>query len=57
MKCCICGGEIEAEISGWNFGNNAEPIKNGRYCNYCNDFVVIPTRIKIFMERRKNDNL
>lgn len=39
MKCCLCGREIEG------YGNNAEPVKDGRCCDDCNDNVVLPVRI------------
>ena len=39
--CVICGCDI------YDFGNNAEPVKNGRCCDTCNDTVVIPKRIEI----------
>lgn len=45
MKCCICGGEIENKF-GWDRGNNALPIKDGRCCDTCNDMEVIPARLK-----------
>ena len=32
--CSICFLEV------WGFGNNAEPINNGRCCNTCNDLVI-----------------
>ena len=38
--CSICGCEYD------NYGNNAQPINNGRCCNECNDTRVIPERIK-----------
>lgn len=28
-----------------NWGNNAEPVNEGRCCDYCNDTVVIPARL------------
>jgi CobQ-like glutamine amidotransferase family enzyme len=43
-KCCICGGVIAG------FGNNAEPVKEGRCCGFCNATVVIPARIKNMRE-------
>lgn len=51
MKCCLCGVEIEKKYtqSGkmfYDIGNNAQPLKNGRCCNLCNDTRVIPARIK-----------
>ena len=41
MKCCICGLEFEG------FGNNAEPIKEGRCCDKCNEYIVIPERMRL----------
>ena len=46
--CVICGLKIEIITDGdfeWTEGHNAEPIKQGRCCTYCNDTVVIPTRL------------
>jgi len=45
MDCSICGLPIKAEINGWDSGNNAEPVNDGRCCNECNSRVVIPRRI------------
>ena len=39
-KCIICN----TQIKGW--GNNANPVQNGRCCNDCNSEVVIPYRIE-----------
>ena len=39
-KCVICKKEFEG------FGNNAEPIKEGRCCDECN--------VKVFIKRIKN---
>ena len=38
MNCSICNNEINDR-----FGNNAEPVNNGRCCSDCNSTVVIPT--------------
>lgn len=40
-KCVLCG-------LGFNgYGNNPRPLKeNGRCCDDCNDFKVIPARMK-----------
>lgn len=38
--CAIC----EADIEG--YGHNGRPVVNDRVCNFCNDFEVIPARIK-----------
>jgi len=46
--CCICDKQFEG------FGNNPDPIKRDGYCcDDCNLMVVVPARIKEFMERRK----
>ena len=41
IECCLCGISIQKIES-----NNAQPIKEGRCCGYCNSIVVIPARIK-----------
>lgn len=38
--CSIC----KKEYTGW--GNNAEPINDGRCCDECNWKKVIPARMK-----------
>ena len=37
--CSICGKEYQG------FGNNAQPVDDGRCCNECNSKVVIPFRM------------
>lgn len=40
--CCLCG----KETTGW--GNNPSPVvdkEGAKCCNYCNNRIVIPTRI------------
>ena len=32
--CCLCGDEIKG------YGNNAEPLAEGRCCDRCNDNVL-----------------
>ena len=45
-KCDICGGPILPNpISGWDLGHNAEPVREGRCCDSCNDGIVIPARM------------
>jgi hypothetical protein len=39
-KCCICCKPLKDE-----FGNNAQPVKEGRCCNECNASVVVPARL------------
>lgn len=45
-KCCICGKKLEG------YGNNPWPVKeDGRCCDDCNAFVVVPARMmKLFKE-------
>ena len=40
MKCSICDNKITG------FGNNAEPVNNGRCCDTCNFTKVISARLK-----------
>ena len=51
MKCCICKKEIEVKGT-WNKGNNANPVKDGRCCDKCDNEIVIPFRIKSFIKDR-----
>lgn len=39
MKCCICKKETG------KYGNNANPLINGRCCDLCNEQKVIPFRL------------
>ncbi len=39
QKCSICGKKYDG------YGNNAQPVNNGRCCDECNIKVVIPRRI------------
>lgn len=43
-RCCICG----TRFTGW--GNNAEPVKEGTCCDYCNTTYVMPARIRTMDE-------
>ena len=48
MECSICNNEIETNpLTNWDQGHNAEPVNEGRCCDFCNSSVVIPTRIGI----------
>ena len=48
FKCSIC----QDNFSG--FGNNPQPVKEGRCCDECNDNVVIPTRMKDIIKSNSN---
>lgn len=49
--CSICEDPIPVEWNGWALGHNAAPVNDGRCCEACNDFVVIPTRLKLITTR------
>lgn len=52
MNCSICGNKIQP-VGDWTEGHNAEPVNSGRCCDYCNDAVVIPERLREIYGRRK----
>ena len=39
VRCSICGKTF------YGYGNNAQPINNGRCCDDCNSYYVIPERM------------
>src|SRR5262245_45416527 len=45
MNCCICGQRIKPK-GNWDRGHNAQPVKDGRCCDRCNEKKVIPARIR-----------
>ena len=45
MNSSICKKRIAVNLSGWDKGNNAEPVNNGRCCDSCNDTIVLPARL------------
>ena len=49
MECSICKGEIGVTSFGWDQGNNAEPVNDGRCCDTCDATVVIPKRIGMIL--------
>lgn len=53
MKCSICSETITPDSNGWAEGHNAEPINSGQCCGKCNDIVVIPRRLKDFMDTKE----
>ena len=48
MNCSICGNTINDK-----YGNNAQPINDGRCCDDCNPLVIIE-RLKNHLSNRKN---
>lgn len=47
--CSIC----QQDYIGW--GNNAEPVNEGRCCDMCNSAIVVPARIVMFYKRRAKE--
>lgn len=45
--CSICFGKYN------DFGNNAQPVNDGRCCDSCNWSVVIPARINLIYSFQK----
>lgn len=47
MKCCICDIEMTHEIipDGEYFGNSAQPVADGRCCDWCDRLKVTPARM------------
>lgn len=47
--CCICGKRFKG------YGNNPEPVsKTGTCCDRCNEEKVVPARIVLLAEIRRN---
>jgi hypothetical protein len=57
MKCSICDKEIPVKEGGWDSGNNAQPVNDGRCCDKCNMDVVIPERLQqaIWVRRKQEE--
>ena len=53
MKCSICKYAIKPDSNGWDKGHNAFPINSGKCCGSCNDCVVLPRRLKDFMDSKE----
>lgn len=46
LKCSICNNPIPVNGFGWAYGNNAQPVNDGRCCDLCNFMYVIPARLR-----------
>ncbi len=46
IRCSICGNTIQINALGWAYGNNAQPVNDGRCCDLCNFMYVIPARLR-----------
>jgi hypothetical protein len=51
-KCSICGRRYKG------FGNNAQPINDGRCCDYCNQKVIVERLIRYYKryDSKKEEN-
>lgn len=47
QSCCLCDGPING------YGHNAEPCWQGRCCDECNTYIVIPVRISVLFTNAK----
>lgn len=47
-ECSICGKQF------MEYGNNARPVNDGICCDECNYTVVIPTRMGLIAQGRRN---
>ena len=47
-KCGIC------EEMYIGYGNNANPVIDGKCCDKCNFTIVIPTRLGCILEQKQN---
>jgi len=45
--CCFCGKIIRG------YGNNAQPLKEGVCCDICNVMKVLPHRLRLASEERR----
>lgn len=48
--CAICEEDIEGH------GHNGAPVTEGRVCDLCNQFIVLPKRIDSFLEKKGVSN-
>lgn len=55
MKCSLCSLDIEVTKSGWDQGNNPQPLRepSARCCDWCNTNLVLPLRIHMCKNRKK----
>ena len=57
IDCSICGDKVDLHlhpVTGevyWDQGHNAEPLTNGRACDYCNEKRVINARLALIYMR------
>ena len=57
MKCVLCEENIRLnqDQRGYAYhGHNAQPVADGRCCDFCNYAVVIPARIQAMRKARED---
>lgn len=47
--CSICGKEYQG------YGNNAQPVNEGRCCDICNYTTVIPRRMQEYSKTKEGE--
>jgi len=47
MKCVLCNEDIKPNAVGWDGGNNAEPLAEGRCCDACNEDVIVARMVEM----------
>ena len=50
-KCVLCGKVFEG------FGNNPQPLADGKCCDSCNFLKVIPARLEIVRRNKNGSNI
>lgn len=55
MKCSLCSLDIEVTKSGWDKGNNPQPLldPSARCCDWCNANLVLPLRIRMCKNKKQ----
>lgn len=49
-NCSICGKKYDG------YGNNAQPVNNGRCCDDCNSTIVVPRRITDSINKKEENS-
>jgi len=60
LVCVICDDHIDKQYTTdgtmfWDQGHNAQPVREGRCCSMCHEFIVLPAVLKAYNRRDKND--
>jgi len=59
IPCSICGLDVPHHVRNgevvWATGHNAEPVNDGRCCDWCNENVVIRRRMNDRIRAQKEE--